>query len=86
MRALLPRRFRGAAEAGIAAAQYELGVAHVNGDGVAMDRREGVEWLWKAAQQGKQEAKDDLRALVEAGVIEMDLTALETPSTEVSVE
>lgn len=32
-------RFRGAAEAGVAASQYELGVALVNGDGVAVDRR-----------------------------------------------
>jgi TPR repeat protein len=47
-------------------------VAYVNGDGVAMDRAEGVGWLVKAAEQGKQEAKDDLKALAAAGIIEMD--------------
>ena len=73
------RWFLGAAEAGIAAAQYELGVAYVNGDGVEMDRMEGVEWLWRAAQQGKREAKADLRALVEAGVIDMDVSLLGEP-------
>ena len=61
------RWFRLAAEAGIAAAQYELGVALVNGDGVAMDRREGVDWLQKAAIQGKAEAIADLES--ESGVL-----------------
>lgn len=64
------RWFRGAAEAGVASSQYELGVALVNGDGVEMDRREGAEMLWRAAQQGNAEAKADLRALADAGVIE----------------
>ena len=35
-----------------------------------MDRREGVDWLWRAAQQGYREAKADLRALADAGVIQ----------------
>ena len=35
-----------------------------------MDRREGVGWLWRAAQQGYREAKADLRALADAGVIQ----------------
>ena len=54
--------FRGAAEAGVASSQYELGVALVNADGVEMDRQEGVGWLWRAAQQGNADAKADLRA------------------------
>ena len=78
-RASHPRRtfssrgwFRLAAEAGIAAAQYELGVALVNGDGVAMDRREGVDWLQRAAVQGKPEAIADLETLARAGIIIME--------------
>lgn len=66
------RWFRDAATAGVASAQYELGVALVNGDGVEMDRTEGVQWLVRAAQQGKEEAKADLRTLADAGIIEMD--------------
>ena len=66
------RWFRLAAEAGIAAAQYELGVALVNGDGVAMDRREGVDWLQRAAVQGKPEAIADLETLARAGIIIME--------------
>ena len=66
------RWFRLAAEAGIAAAQYELGVALVNGDGVAMDRREGVDWLQRAAVQGKPEAIADLETLAKAGIIIME--------------
>ena len=63
------RWFRLAAEAGVAAAQYEMGVALVNGDGVAMDQRKGVDWLQKAAIQGKAEAIADLETLARAGII-----------------
>jgi len=62
--------FARAAAAGIASSQYELGVAYVNGDGVKMDRRQGIEWLWLAMQQGHAQAKADLRALADAGVFE----------------
>ena len=75
--------FRGAAEAGVASSQYELGVALVNADGVEMDRQEGVGWLWRAAQQGNADAKADLRALADAGVIEPgdELDALIGPAS-----
>jgi len=62
--------FARAAAAGIASSQYEIGVAYVNGDGVKMDRRQGIEWLWLAMQQGHAQAKADLRALADAGVFE----------------
>ena len=48
------------------------GVALVNGDGVAMDRREGVDWLQRAAVQGKPEAIADLETLARAGIIIME--------------
>ena len=35
-------------------------------------RLEGAGWLFKAAQQGNAEAKADLRALADAGIIELD--------------
>ena len=62
--------FARAAAAGIASSQYELGVAYVNGDGVKMDRRQGIEWLWLAMRQGHAQAKADLRSLADAGVFE----------------
>ena len=45
-------RFASAAEAGEAKAQHEYGLALVNGDGVALDRRAGADWLEKATAQG----------------------------------
>lgn len=62
------RWFGLAAEAGIAASQYEIGVAYVNGDGVEVDLAKGVDWLWKSSQQGNADAKRDLKQLEEAGV------------------
>ena len=48
-----------------------------------MDRREGVDWLWRAAQQGYREAKADLRTLADAGVIQAgeELDALIGPAS-----
>jgi hypothetical protein len=64
------RMFGLAAEAGIAASQYEYGVALVNGDGVEVNMELGVQWLWKAMQQGNADAKRDLKQLEEAGVFQ----------------
>ena len=64
------RMFGLAAEAGIAASQYEYGVALVNGDGVEVNMELGVHWLWKAMQQGNADAKRDLKQLEEAGVFQ----------------
>ena len=61
-----------AAASGIADAQYELGVAYVNGDGLEVNLTAGVHWLWTAAGQGHAEAKSDLEQLRQAGVFEWD--------------
>ncbi len=44
------------AEAGDAFAQYNVGVAYANGDGVAQDRAEAVKWFMKAAEKDIVEA------------------------------
>ena len=49
-----------AAERGEAWAQYNLGVAYDNGEGVAKDPREAVRWTRKAAEQGLASAQYNL--------------------------
>jgi uncharacterized protein len=56
------RWVRMAAEAGNAAAQYNLGLRYQTGDGVAADRTEAENWLRKAAHRNR-EAKLALRML-----------------------
>ena len=56
--------FLRAAEAGISAAQYELGVAYINGDGVEAGMEAlGARWLRMAATSGHKEAIADLATL-----------------------
>jgi TPR repeat protein len=43
-----------AAEAGDAAAQYNLGLRYRDGDGVRANRAESVKWLRKAARRNRQ--------------------------------
>ena len=58
-----PRVARAAA-AGIAAAQYEYGVALINGDGVEPGQVvAGARWLKRAAAQGHADAISDLATL-----------------------
>lgn len=57
------RWFGLSAAVGVAASQYELGVAYVNGDGVAKDIVRGVGLLRKAVAQGHREAASDLEAM-----------------------
>lgn len=45
------------AEQGDAAAQFDLGVSYIRGEGVPIDYKQAVEWLRKAAQQGDAEAQ-----------------------------
>ena len=52
--------YRKAAEQGIVAAQYDLGVMYGNGQGVAQDDAEAVRWVRKAAEQGNVAAQYDL--------------------------
>ena len=52
-----------AATRGDADAQYGLGRAFMDGNGVAQDDGEAVRWLRRAAEQGHGAAADDLAAL-----------------------
>jgi TPR repeat protein len=42
-------------------AQYNLGMAYRNGDGVAKDEAEAKQWLQKAADQGDKDAASALK-------------------------
>jgi TPR repeat protein len=52
-----------AAEAGNAAAQYNLGLRYRDGDGVSADLDESEKWLRKAAAHRNPEAKLALQLL-----------------------
>jgi hypothetical protein len=52
-----------AAEAGNAAAQYNLGLRYRDGDGVSADLRESKKWLRQAAAHRNPEAKIALQLL-----------------------
>jgi len=56
------------AEQGDAQAQYTLGGAYYNGNGVARNLVEGTKWLLKAAEQGYAPAQCDFGAMYEKGV------------------
>jgi TPR repeat protein len=48
-----------AAEEGLVEAQFELGMMYLNGVGVmSEDEDMALEWLWKAADNGHQQAKE----------------------------
>ena len=53
-------KFKPLAEGGNALAQFNLGVMHRQGQGVAQDDKEAVAWWNKAAEQGHVEAQDNL--------------------------
>ena len=48
------------AQSGIADAQFNLGVMHANGQGVAQDDKKAFEWYTKAAEQGHMTAQYNL--------------------------
>jgi len=58
---------RKAAEQGNASAQYLLGVAYGNGEGVAKDQVEAVKWYRKAAEQGLAEAQYNIGVAYDDG-------------------
>jgi TPR repeat protein len=58
------------AETGNTAAQYALGVAYVNGDGVAADPARAAQWFEQAAKRGHVEARRQLMFMRAAGLIE----------------
>lgn len=59
--------YRQAAEAGYAAAQYDLGYLYENGLGVETSPPNAAFWYRKAAEQGDPEAQNNLGALYAAG-------------------
>ena len=56
--------YRLAGERGHAEAQYNLGVCHFNGTGVAQSKHEAVRWYRLAAEQGYPEAQNEPRVLL----------------------
>lgn len=56
-----------AAEAGDAAAQFQMGVAYDNGYGVRRDLTEAAKWYERAAEQGHAAAQTSLGSLYENG-------------------
>ena len=53
-------KWKAAAEKGEAWAQYNLGWAYANGEGVAENQREAIRWYRKAAEQGDSDAQTNL--------------------------
>ena len=59
--------YRKAAQAGHAAAQYDLAYLYENGLGVAQDCKQAAFWYRKSAEQGDAEAQNNLGALYAKG-------------------
>lgn len=57
--------YRQAAESGYAYAQYNLGMLYINGKGVKQDETEARYWLQIATLQGIEQARDELRTMLE---------------------
>lgn len=57
-----------AAEQGSATAQYELGVAYANGDGVAADYGQAAHWFAEAAHNGNADARRQLAFMTQIGL------------------
>jgi S1-C subfamily serine protease len=56
-----------AAEQGLAAAQYNLGMMYDHGRGVRQDYKEAVKWYTMAAEQGYAEAQNNLGVMYQRG-------------------
>ena len=57
-------------------AQYALGEAYYNGNGVARNPEQGAKWLQKAAEQGHIAAQCDLGVMYQKGIgVEQDYRA-----------
>jgi TPR repeat protein len=61
---VLIKKWQAQAEAGNADAQFLLGNAYYNGNGVPQDYNEALSWWQKAADQGNVSAKKSLEQLV----------------------
>jgi TPR repeat protein len=55
-----------AAEQGVAAAQYDLGLMYANGEGVPQNYAEAVKW-WLAASESRRDAQNNLGTMFELG-------------------
>jgi hypothetical protein len=62
-----PKRFRKAADQGLARAQYNLGVMCDDGNGTPKDSAEAVKWFRKAAELGNPNAQNNLGAMLQEG-------------------
>jgi TPR repeat protein len=62
------QKLRAEAERGNAQAQYVLGGAYYNGNGVARNLAQGAQWLLKAAEGGYAPAQCDLGVMYQKGV------------------
>ena len=60
-------RLRRAADEGVAAAQFDLGVMYANGDGVPQDEEEAAKWFRLAAEQGDADAQFALGVMYGSG-------------------
>lgn len=56
------------ASRGNPSAQYELGVAYANGDGMAVDYAEAAHWFIEAAHNGNADARRQLVFMVQMGL------------------
>jgi len=56
-----------AAEQGNAKAQFQVGLIYANGQGVAKDEQQAVDWFGKAAKQGHREAQTKLGFMYATG-------------------
>lgn len=67
------------ADAGDAAAQYEMGIIYYHGKGVVASQKEALEWFQKSAAQGNPEAQLQLGKMYAAGegVEQSDTAAFE---------
>ncbi len=61
------QEFKPLAEQGHAQAQFNLGVMYSEGQGVAQDDRQAVDWFRKAAEQGFAGAQNNLGAMYDKG-------------------
>jgi TPR repeat protein len=59
--------YKAKAEKGDAVSQYNVGVCHAKGEGVAMDDMQAVWWYRKAAEQGLALAQYDLAVRYDSG-------------------
>ncbi len=59
--------WRPLADAGSAAAQFNLALLYLDGHGVPQSYEQAVEWFLRAADQGYAKAQDDLGLLYEKG-------------------